>query len=216
MRYNSVNGEADQKDGSLKMGGEGKSQKRKLIPEKESQPKKFSLKKMPWELVKIYIFFGLAIVLFFILFRNDFIFKKVIEPFTAFVAFCSSKILNIFGSWTSTSGTNLSCGDFGIQVVHGCDGVFATAILLSGIIAYPSRIKEKLIGILIGIPAIFAINQVRVISLFLLGRRYPAVFEEVHVYVWQPIIIIFAILVWDFWARNFVKKDKIQESPVFS
>jgi exosortase H (IPTLxxWG-CTERM-specific) len=196
------------------MGGKGKSQKRKLTPEKESDPKKFSLKKIPWALVKIYIFFGLSIVLFFILLRNDFIFRKVIEPFTSFVAFASSKILNIFGSWTSVSGTNLSCGDFGIQVAHGCNGVFATAILLSGIIAYPSRIKEKLMGILIGIPALFAINQLRVISLFLLGKSYPGVFEEVHVYVWQPIIIIFAIFVWDFWARNFVQKDKIQKSPV--
>jgi exosortase/archaeosortase family protein len=99
-------------------------------------------------------------------------------------------------------------------VVYGCNGAFATAILLSGIIAYPSRIREKLTGILIGIPAIFAINQLRVISLFLLGRKYPGVFEEVHVYVWQPIIIIFAILVWDFWSRNFVRKDKVPQSPV--
>jgi exosortase H (IPTLxxWG-CTERM-specific) len=196
------------------MGGKDKFKKRKQTSGKDSVSTKFSLKRIPWALLKIYIFFGLAIVLFFILLTNVFFSKKFIKPFTTFVAFCSSQILNVFGSWTSVSGTNLSCGDFGIQVAHGCDGIFATAILLSGIIAYPSRIKEKLIGILIGIPAIFAINQIRVISLFLLGRKYPGVFEEVHVYVWQPIIIIFAILVWDFWARNFVQKDKIQKSPV--
>jgi exosortase H (IPTLxxWG-CTERM-specific) len=196
------------------MGGKRKSQKRKLTPEKESQPTKFTLKKIPWALVKIYVLFGVAIVFFFVLLTNSFFSKKVIEPFTTLVAFCSSQILNVFGSWTSVSGTNLSSKDFGINIVYGCNGAFATAILLSGIIAYPSRIKEKSIGILIGIPAIFLINQVRVISLFLLGRRYPGVFEEVHVYVWQPIIIIFAILVWDFWARNFVQKDKIQKSPV--
>jgi exosortase H (IPTLxxWG-CTERM-specific) len=196
------------------MGGKGKSKKAKLTSEKEREAKKFNLKRIPWALLKIYIFFGLAIVLFFILLTNSFFSKRVIEPFTGFVAFCSSQILNVFGSWTSVSGTNLSSKDFGINVVYGCNGALATAILLSGIIAYPSRMKEKLMGILIGIPAIFVINQVRVISLFLLGRKYPGVFEEVHVYVWQPIIIIFAILVWDFWARNFVQKDKIQKSPV--
>jgi exosortase H (IPTLxxWG-CTERM-specific) len=196
------------------MGGKGKSRKSKPTSEEEHPRKKFSLKKIPWALLKIYIFFGLALIFFFILLTNSFFFKKVMEPFTAFVAFCSSKILNVFGSWTSVSGTNLSSSDFGINVVYGCNGAFATAILLSGIMAYPSRIKEKLTGVLIGIPAIFAVNQLRVISLFLLGRKYPAVFEEVHVYVWQPIIIIFAIFVWDFWARNFVGKDKIQKSPV--
>lgn len=196
------------------MGGKGKSRRSKPTSEKESQRKKFSLKKIPWALVKIYIFFGLALVFFFALLANSFFFTNVMEPFTAFVAFCSSVILNVFGSWTSVSGTHLSSSDYGINVVYGCNGAFATAILLSGIIAYPSRLKEKLMGILIGIPAIFAINQGRVISLFLLGRKYPTVFEEVHVYVWQPIIIIFAIFVWDFWARNFVRKDRIQKSPV--
>jgi exosortase H (IPTLxxWG-CTERM-specific) len=196
------------------MGGKGKSRKTKLTPKKESAHKKFSLKKIPWALLKIYIFFGLALVFFFVLLTNNFFFRTVMEPFTAFVAFCSSKILNVFGSWTSVSGTHLSSEDFGINVVYGCNGAFATAILLSGVIAYPSRIGQKLTGILIGIPAIFAINQLRVISLFLLGRKYPGVFEEVHVYAWQPIIIIFAILVWDFWARNFVGKDKIQKGPV--
>jgi exosortase H (IPTLxxWG-CTERM-specific) len=204
----------DETNRSLKMCGKDKSKQSQLTLKKESPPTKFSLKKIPWALLKIYIFFGLALVFFFILLTNGFIVKNVTNPFTSFIALVSSTILNIFGSSTSVSGTNLSSSDFGINVVYGCNGAFATAILLSGIIAYPSRIREKLMGILIGIPAIFAINQLRVISLFLLGKRYPNVFEEVHVYVWQPIIIIFAILVWDFWARNFVKKDKIQKSPV--
>ena len=185
-----------------------------MASEKRHRSKKFSLKRIPWALVKIYIFFGLALVFFFALFTTDFFIDNVMIPFTTWVAFCSSMILNVFGSWTSVSGTHLSSSDFGINIVYGCNGVFATAILLSGIIAYPSRIRAKFAGVLIGIPVVFAVNQLRVVSLFLLGRRYPGVFEEVHVYVWQPIIIIFAIFVWDFWARNLVRKDKIQKSPV--
>jgi exosortase H (IPTLxxWG-CTERM-specific) len=197
-----------------KMGGKRKSQKRRLTPGKESLPQKFSLKKIPWALVRIYLLFGLSLIFFFLLLDNGFIFKKVMEPFLGFVAFCSSKILNIFGSWTFASGPYLRSGDFVVRVIYGCDGSFEIAILLSAIIAYPSRIREKFLGMLIGIPALFALNQFRVISLFLLGIKYPAVFEEVHVYVWQPIVIVFAILVWDFWARNFVKKDKIQKGLV--
>lgn len=204
------------------MSAKGKSKKRKTPSKREPRNERLSLirrvklswRKIPWALVRMCIFFGLALVFFFFLFASSFFSKKVLEPFTAFVAFASSKILNIFGSWTYVSGTNLSCQDFGIDIVYGCNGVFATAILVSGIIAYPCRIREKLIGILIGIPAIFAVNQFRVISLFLLGRRYPGVFEGVHVYVWQPIIILLAVLVWDFWARNYVKKDKTQKSSI--
>ena len=196
------------------MGGKDKFKRKKTSSGGQGQRRKFSLSKIPWALVKIYVYFGLGLVFFFALFAQDFFFKSVMEPFTAFVALCSSQILNIFGSWTSVSGTHLSSSDYGINVVYGCNGAFATAILLSGIIAYPSRIREKLVGVLIGIPAIFAINQIRVISLFLLGRSHPDVFEEAHVYVWQPIIIIFAILVWDFWARSFVRKDKVHKKAV--
>jgi exosortase H (IPTLxxWG-CTERM-specific) len=196
------------------MGGKDKFRRKKTSSGGQGQRRKFSLSKIPWALVKIYVYFGLGLVFFFALFAQDFFFKSVMEPFTAFVALCSSQILNIFGSWTSVSGTHLSSSDYGINVVYGCNGAFATAILLSGIIAYPSRIREKLVGVLIGIPAIFAINQIRVISLFLLGRSHPDVFGEAHVYVWQPIIIIFAILVWDFWARSFVRKDKVHKKAV--
>ena len=196
------------------MGGKGKSHKKGPASKKETPPKKFSLKKIPWELVKIYIFFGVTVFCLFFALRYVPFCAKAVESFTAFIAVFSSKILNLFGTATSVSGTHLSSEDFGINIVDGCNRVFATAILLAGVIAYPSKIGEKAVGILIGIPAIFIINQMRVISLFYLGRSHPTVFEEVHVYAWQPIIIIFAILVWDFWARNFVKKDKIQKSPV--
>jgi exosortase H (IPTLxxWG-CTERM-specific) len=196
------------------MGGKDKFPKGKQTPEKEGSRRKLSLKKIPWALVRIYLLFGAVLVFFFFLLDSDFFYKEAMEPFTAFLAVVSSKILNVFGAGTYVSGTNLSSPDFGINIVYGCNGAYATAILLSGIIAYPSRMREKLMGVIIGIPAIFIINQLRVISLFLLGRKYPSVFEEVHVYVWQPIIIIFAILVWDFWARNFIKKDKIKKCPV--
>ena len=196
------------------MGGKGKSRKKKPISRKVTPPKRFSLKKIPRELVKIYLLFAVTVFCLFLLLNYKPFHDKVVEPFTAFIAFSASKTLNLLGTWTSVSGTNLSSRDFGINIVDGCNGVFATAILLAGIIAYPSRIKEKLIGILIGIPAIFIINQLRVISLFYLGRTHPTVFEEVHVYVWQPIIIVFAILVWDFWARNFVQKGKVRKAFV--
>ena len=198
------------------MGRKRKTRRKKPAAEQEPTVRKFSIKRIPWALVKIYLLFGVTVFCLFLLLNYRPFHERFIQPFTAFIAFSSSKILNLLGTWTSVSGTNLSSRDFGINIVDGCNGVFATAILLSGIVAYPSRIKAKMIGILIGIPAIFIINQLRVISLFYLGRSHPTVFEEVHVYVWQPIIIIFAIFVWDFWARNFVQKGKVRKSSVLN
>ena len=63
-------------------------------------------------------------------------------------------------------------------------------------------------GIPLGILAVFAMNLVRVISLFYLGEHYPDFFREVHVYVWQPIIILWAIVAWDYWTRQVKKMEE--------
>ena len=195
-----------------KVGSKGQKD---LRAAKAKGPKqKFSLKKIPWPLVRIYLFFGATILCLFLVLNSSPVHKSVIEPFTTFIALISSKILNLLGTQVTVSGTHISSGGFGINIVDGCNGVFTTAILVAGIVAYPSKIKEKIIGILVGFPAIFIVNQLRVISLFYLGRSKPTVFEEVHVYAWQPIIILFAIFVWDFWARHFVRKGEVRKASV--
>ncbi len=106
-------------------------------------------------------------------------------------------------------GTHLSTGQFGINVVDGCNGIYATAILLSGVIAYPARLTHKMLGVLFGFVAIFALNLVRVISLLYLGRSYPDIFKEIHIFVWQPIIILWAIYIWYLWWNRIEgKKSK--------
>jgi exosortase H (IPTLxxWG-CTERM-specific) len=188
--------------------------KRKTTPKNSGPAGRLRRRKIPRSLVKLYLYFGLSLILFFVLLSSDFVSRELIQPFTGFVALFSSLVLNVFGSETWVAGTRLLSGDYGINVVDGCNGAFATAILLSGIIAYPATTKAKLTGAVIGIPAVFLLNQLRVVSLFLLGKSHPAIFNEVHVYVWQPIVIIFAILVWDFWARHFVRKSEIVKNSV--
>ena len=153
-------------------------------------------------LVRLYLSFGAAILFFIIAFQFDFVHNNVVVPFTSFVSHCSSILMNIFGAGSKVTGNTLSTSEFSINVVDGCNGVYATAILISGVIAYPSKLSQKAIGILLGFAAVFFVNLIRVISLFYLGLRFPDIFQEVPVYVWQPIIIIWAIIVWDFWSRK--------------
>jgi exosortase/archaeosortase family protein len=96
-----------------------------------------------------------------------------------------------------------------INVVDGCNALYPTAVLLAGVLGYKSRLRHKLWGVIGGVIAIFILNQVRVISLFYLGQNYPGIFEEVHVYVWQPLIIVWAIFVWDFWARRVKEPQRV-------
>lgn len=151
-------------------------------------------------LVRLYLVFGGVLLAFVVAFNFDAVHLAVVAPFTGLVTAASSLVMNIFGSDAYVMGNTLATSDYSINVVDGCNGVYATAILISGIIAYPSRLKSKAWGIPAGVAAVFVLNLGRVISLFYLGRSYPDIFHEVHVYVWQPIIILWAILVWHFWS----------------
>ncbi len=157
-------------------------------------------------LVKLYVTFGASILFFVIAFQFNFVHENVVVPFTAFVAHCSSILMNIFGAGSKVTENTLSTSKFSINVVDGCNGIYATAILISGVIAYPASLRHKFYGIIFGFTAVFLVNLVRVISLFYMGLQFPDIFQEVHVYVWQPIIILWAIIVWNFWSKKIEEK----------
>jgi exosortase H (IPTLxxWG-CTERM-specific) len=56
-------------------------------------------------------------------------------------------------------------------------------------------------GIVVGIVAVQALNVLRVISLFYLGRWNRDVFEWAHLYVWQALIMLDVLIVWVVWVR---------------
>ncbi len=160
-------------------------------------------------IARLYLTFGGILLIFVILFNIDAVQKNVVVPFTAIVAGASMILMNIFGAGAGVHNCILSTSAYTVNIVDGCNGIYATAILISGVLAYPSKWSHKLWGIGLGISAVFILNLVRVISLFYLGQYYPDIFEEAHVYAWQPIIIIWAIFVWDFWARQSEKRKKV-------
>ena len=165
-------------------------------------------------LIRLYVAFCGLILLFVIAFHIPAFHHAVVVPFTYFVAKCCSILMNIFGANSYVVENTLSTSKYSINVVDGCNGIYATAILISGVIAFPSRLNHKLAGVLLGVAAIFVVNLIRVISLFYMGQHYPDIFEEVHVYVWQPIIILWAIFVWDFWSRHQRPSKKVENSQV--
>ena len=70
---------------------------------------------------------------------------------------------------------------------------------------FPSHWREKGIGMLIGIPGIMLVNVLRVVTLMCFGAYWPSVFERVHIYVWQALVVAISLAIWVFWAERFVR-----------
>jgi exosortase/archaeosortase family protein len=75
------------------------------------------------------------------------------------------------------------------------------ALFSVAVIAFPGKLKQKLIGVFSGIIILYVLNQLRIVSLYLTGIYYPKAFELMHVEVWQFLFIIFAIALWVIWIK---------------
>jgi exosortase H (IPTLxxWG-CTERM-specific) len=128
--------------------------------------------------------------------------KYVILPFTSFIADISVWIVKFFDSDVSSYGNVIrdTTSGFGVRIERGCNGVEALIILFAAIFSFPAPFKNKIIGFVIGFFAIQ--NLIRIVSLFYLGQWNEVAFEWFHLYLWQALIILDALVVWLIWLRT--------------
>ncbi len=135
--------------------------------------------------------------------------EAFIIPFTTLLAKTSAWIVQWFDDDVISYGIILESvkNKFAVSIEAGCNGVEAVIILVAAILAYPAPWKYKLTGVIIGTIAIQLLNLVRIISLFYLGQWSKEAFEWAHLYIWQALIMLDAIVVFLVWLSRIPKTD---------
>ena len=88
--------------------------------------------------------------------------------------------------------TLVDTGGLTLSVKPGCNGVHALIMCVGAIVAFPASWSRRAMGVLLATAGIFAMNLVRLASLFYVAQRYPIHLELFHVYIWQPLIALLA------------------------
>ena len=129
--------------------------------------------------------------------------QQLVQPWTDLVARASTVVIRAFDGDAQSVGKMVysTRTGFAMTIEAGCNGVEAMLVLLAGILAYPAPWRSKAIGLAIGAVAIQVLNLVRIVSLFYLGQWDMKWFEWAHLYVWQGLIMLDALLVWMLWIR---------------
>lgn len=155
-------------------------------------------------MIRFFILFTVLLVGLFTLEILQTAEQYVILPFTSFIADISVWIVKFFDSDVSAYGNVIrdTTSGFGVRIERGCNGIEALIILFAAIFAFPAPFKNKLIGFGIGFVAIQGLNLVRIVSLFYLGQWNQVAFEWFHLYLWQALIILDALVVWLIWLRT--------------
>jgi exosortase/archaeosortase family protein len=146
---------------------------------------------------------------FFFLYNSVLLTSRPFHGFMAFTADISGWLLNLTGRGVEVSDTVVASSQFAFQIVDLCTAVMPMLIFTAAIIAFPSRLKEKLLGLIVGLLGIFVINQVRLVSLFFIGIYAPGIFETAHLLVWQSLMILLAIGLWLIWAYKYVRTSAV-------
>jgi len=134
----------------------------------------------------------------------------VIIPFTTSLAHVSVWLMRLFDISVVAQGDEIvnALAGGGIKIVAGCNGVEAVLILVSAVLAFPAPWKYKIAGVLLGFLAIQSLNLVRIISLYYLQRWNTVWFEWFHLYLWQALIILDALVFWLIWLRCLPRDDE--------
>ncbi len=119
---------------------------------------------------------------------------------TTWTARLTAWTLWLLGFEATTDRTLVISSLYTADIIFECTAVFPLMIFLAAVVAYPATLRAKAFGLAAGVPTILLFNQVRLLTLFFIGRYYPAAFETAHLVVWQSLMIFFTLALWLAWA----------------
>ena len=140
---------------------------------------------------------GLALAVYY-----GFLGSSLIEYVAEWTATWTSRGLNLAGASTRVNGTILSSDSFAVNIVAECTAVGPLVLFIGAVMAYPSPLRSKSLGVLLGLVVLSLVNLARIMSLFWIGSAYPQYLNVAHLLVWQTAIILLAIVLWLFWIER--------------
>ena len=174
------------------------------MEDKESS-QKYTMKKFG-------VLFVLLCSIFYVIIRWT---PSTFEPINNYTAAVMGFSLRALGIEPSVQGVFVSAGGFGVEIITECSPIYMLILFSSFVLAYPTTLKKKAIGLLFGIPFLFAMNTLRLVVGFIAGMWRPDLFEYVHVYLWQTIIIILVFISCLVWLHYMVMVTTRNEPMAF-
>ena len=96
-------------------------------------------------------------------------------------------------------------GLFSLRIVLDCAALDAHALFAAAVLAFPAPWRHRLAGVAAGTLGLAAVNVGRIVVLYLIGIRWPAVFSFMHEEVLQLAIVLSAFLAflgWILWTQR--------------
>lgn len=114
--------------------------------------------------------------------------------YTQSVVAATSKTLALLGITSSFQGSIIALPSLSLDVKFGCNGLEAVMIYSIAVLAYPAHWKKKIAGIMAGFLLLQTANILRIVLLVYSGIHLKSLFEYIHIYVAQGIMIVLSLI----------------------
>ena len=158
----------------------------------------------PW--VRFSVQFAVLVIISEVIYYGLLLDSAPMDVYLAWAARASAGILEIVGQEITTRGNTIASEKFAVTISSECDAVQLCAILLSAIVSFQAPMRSKVVGMVLGVVWLEAVNFVRIVSLFLVGVARPNAFQTTHEMVWPMVLIAITLATWIFWARLAVRE----------
>lgn len=152
----------------------------------------------------LFFFLFFWVVFFFIAWK----FTDELQVLCPWTATQVSWAMRLFGVDSSASGTVCTFGPRSVTIVMECTALQVAMIYTALILAYPSSVKAKLIGIGAGLPLILVINIIRLVVICFVLWWKREYFEMMHIYVWQVVFIVVVVAMAALWIEKVVHRER--------
>lgn len=105
----------------------------------------------------------------------------------------TANALGLFGIVASYHDTLINLPSITLDVEFGCNGLEAVMIYSVAVLTFPASWKNRILGIVIGFAIIQVLNLIRIIALAYSAVYHKELFDLVHLYVAQGVMIAVAL-----------------------
>jgi len=152
------------------------------------------------------------VILFFTLQTIYYFLRPAITPFVVdkLTTGMSLRIINTFSHTDKPNAQSavISSENFSLKIERGCEGTEGMLLLVAAICAFPAGIRQKVLGITGGILVIYVFNLGRIAGLYFTLKLNPNLFDMMHIYVGQTIIIFIAIVFFIAWLSRIERTSR--------
>ena len=160
-------------------------------------------------ILKFALKFGACMLLFYALAETPYC-QRVFWPANLHAnAWVANGVLLGLQQHTRVAGATIKTDRYEFVIKRGCDATEPACLLVAAVAAFPASIRRKLVGMLVGTFLLLAINQLRVVALFFVGRDLPSFYHTLHLTVFPAVFVVLALSLWGGWAQWTVGHNRL-------